>query len=157
MERAERARRLMPGLWAGGLLCVALVATPAPFATLVTADAGRVVGRILLQEGYGSLVLGIVLLVLERSKARRLAAAGQGSQFSTEMVLALGAVFCTVIGYFAIQPLLPAARAGQSSFTFGQLHAGSAACFAIKTALVLALAWRSSNRPVQTVSPTASS
>lgn len=138
----QRWRALLPGLWAGGLLCVALLATPAPFALLAQADAGRVVGRMLAQEAHASLVLGVVLLVLERLAARREAAAGQGTQFSTGMILALGALFCTVAGYFALQPMMAAARAGQGPLSFGQLHALSAAFYGVKTALVAALAWR---------------
>lgn len=137
-----RWRALLPGLWAGWLLCVALLATPAPFALLAQADAGRVAGRMLAQEAYTSLVLGTLLLVLERVAARRAATAGQGSQFSAGMTLALGALFCTVAGYFALQPLMAAARAGQGTLTFGQLHAVSAVFYAVKLALVAALAWR---------------
>ena len=139
---AEHARRLLPGLWAGGLLCVALLATPVPFALLAQADAGRVVARMLAQEAYTSLALGIVLLVLERVVARRAAASGTGSQFTVGMVLAVGAVFCTVAGYFAVQPLMPAARVGQGALSFGQLHLVSAVFFVLKGLLVLALAWR---------------
>ncbi|HSQ73384.1 MAG TPA: DUF4149 domain-containing protein, partial [Rubrivivax sp.] len=117
-------------------------ATPAPFALLPQADAGRVVGRMLAQAAYTSLALGVLLLVLERVAARRDVAAGRGSQFSTGMVLALGAVFCTVAGYFALQPMMAAARAGQGALSFGQLHALSAVFYGIKTLLVLALAWR---------------
>ncbi len=138
----ERARRLLPGMWAGFLLCVALVATPAGFAVLLPADAGRVAARILIQEAYVSLLLGVALLVLERAVARRFASAGLGSQFSIGMVLALGAVFCTVLGYFAVQTQIPAARLGQGALSFGQLHAVSALFFGIKGLLVLALAWR---------------
>jgi hypothetical protein len=138
----ERWRRLLPGPWLGLLLCVALVATPAPFALLAKADAGRVVARILAQEAYASLALGIILLVLERVAAKRSAKSGQGSQFSVGMVLALGAVFCTVAGYFAVQPMMPAAREGQGVLSFGQLHAISAAFYVVKAALVLALVWR---------------
>jgi hypothetical protein len=152
----ERARRLLPGLWAGFLLCVAAVATPAAFAVLVQADAGRVAGRILAQEATVSLVLGVLLLVLERARARRAAAAGQGSQFSTGMVLALGALFCTVLGYYAVQTQMPAARAGQGPLSFGQLHAVSAVFFGIKGLLVLVLAWRAAAPPA-TVNPAVSS
>ena len=137
----ERARRLLPGLWAGLLLCVAVLATPAPFALLAPADAARVVGRVLAQEAYASLALGVILLLLERLRARRQALEGLGTQFNLGMVLCLGALFCTVAGYFALQPLMPAARAGQGTFSFGQLHAASAAFYLVKTALVLALAW----------------
>lgn len=136
-------RRLLPGLWAGGLLCVALLATPAPFALLSQADAGRVVARILAHEAYTSLGLGVLLLVLERLAARRTADDEQGSQFSAGMALSAGALFCTVAGYFALQPMMPLARAGQGPLSFGQLHALSAGFFVLKACLVLALAWRS--------------
>jgi Domain of unknown function (DUF4149) len=145
----DRWRRLLPGLWAGWMLCTALLATPAPFATLLPSDAGRVVGRMLAQEAYTSLALGIVLLILERVAARRAAAAG-GSQFSIEMLLAVGTLFCTIAGYFALLPMMAAARAGQGPLGFGQLHAISVGFFVVKGLLVLALAWRS-------VSPASSS
>lgn len=142
----ERWRRLLPALWAGWLLCTALLATPAPFATLLPAEAGRVVGRMLAQEAYTSLALGIVLLVLERVAARRAATAGTGSQFNAGMLLAIGTLFCTIAGYFALQPMMAAARAGQGPLSFGQLHAVSAAFFVVKAGLVLALAWRGVSR-----------
>jgi hypothetical protein len=142
MRWQELARRLLPGLWAGWLLCVAGLATPAAFALLERAEAGRLAGRMLAQEAYTSLALGVLLLVLERLAARRAVAAGSGSQFTPGMALALGALFCTVAGYFGLQPLLSAARAGQGSLSFGQLHAASAAFYGVKLLLVLGLAWR---------------
>jgi hypothetical protein len=138
----QRWRLLLPGLWAGWLLCVAALATPAPFALLPQAEAGRVAGRMLAQEAYTALALGIVVLVLERLAARRAATAGEGSQFSVGMMLALGTLFCTVAGYFALQPMMAAARAGQGPLSFGQLHALSAVFYGVKVLLVLALAWR---------------
>ena len=142
----ERLRRLLPGLWAGWMLCVGLLATPAPFALLARADAGRVVSRMLVQEAYTALAVGMVLLVMERLAARRSVLAGRGSQFSTEMVLVLGALMCTVLGYFAVQPLMVAARAGSGPLGFGALHAVSSVFFVIKVALVLTLAWRGTQR-----------
>ena len=154
----DRLRRLLPGLWAGWLLCVALLATPAPFALLERAEAGRVAGRMLAQEAYTSLALGVLMLVLERVAARRRSSAGEGSQFSLEMALAAGAIFCTVAGYFALQPMMAGARLGQGPLSFGQLHAASAAFYAIKALLVLVLAWRAArNAPVAPFSPPASS
>jgi len=134
----ERWRRLLPGLWAGWLLCVALLATPAGFALLPQADAGRLAARMLAQEAYTSLVLGIVMVLLERGAARR----DGGPQFSWGFGLALGAIFCTVAGYFVIQPMMPAARLGQGPLSFGALHAISSSIYAFKCALVLTLAWR---------------
>jgi hypothetical protein len=143
---AERLRRLLPGLWVGLLLCVALVATPAPFALLAQPDAGRLVARILAQEAYASLALALLLLMLERFAARDAAEARGASQFSAGMVLAAGALFCTVAGYFGVQPMMDAARTGQAGLSFGlsfgKLHAVSVAFFGIKLLLVAALAWR---------------
>ena len=136
----EVLRRLLPGLWAGLLLTVALVATPAPFALLAQADAGRVVSRILAQEAYASLALSVVLLGLERVRAKRRSDEGTGSQFSLEMALVGGALFCTVAGYFGLQPMLAAAKAGQGPLSFGQLHAVSAAFYVVKALLVAVLA-----------------
>jgi hypothetical protein len=139
---STRFAALLAGLWAGLLLCIATIATPAPFATLAMADAGRVVGRIFAIEAYVSLALALVLFLLERAAARRRAAVGEGSAFSADLVLILGALFCTVLGYFALQPMMAAARAGQGRWSFGALHAVSFALFGLKGLLVLALAWR---------------
>ena len=136
----EVLRRLLPGLWAGLLLTVALVATPAPFALLAQADAGRVVSRILAQEAYASLALSVLLLGLERVRAKRRSDEGTGSQFSLEMALVGGALFCTVAGYFGLQPMMAAAKAGQGPLSFGQLHAVSAAFYVVKALLVAVLA-----------------
>ena len=142
---AELARRLIPGLWAGVLLCVALMAAPAPFATLTPQDAGRVVARLFVQEAYLSLGAAAVVVLLERRKAAADAETGGGSRFSMALMLTLVAMFCTVAGYFGIQPMLAAARNGQGAWTFGQLHAVSLAFFAVKLGAVGVLAWRTAS------------
>jgi hypothetical protein len=162
MALLHRLRRLLPGLWAGWLLCVSALATPAAFALLDRPAAARVVARMLAQEAYTSLVIGTVLLVLERLVARRAVQAGSGSQFSTGMVLALAALFATVVGYFALQPMMEAARAGHGSLSFGQLHAISLAFYGLKLVLVFVLAWRAlkptePTEPAQPISPVPSS
>jgi len=149
---SARWARLLPGFWLGWLVCVAAVATPAPFAMLARADAGRVVGRILAQEAYSALLLGACLLILERAVAKRRLAAGAGSGFSLGVGLALGTLVCTVAGYFAVQPQMAAARVGQGSLSFGQLHAISSAFFALKIMLVAVMAWRAS-RPAERLAP----
>jgi hypothetical protein len=142
VDLAERLRRFLPGLWAGALLCIALLATPAPFATLDQHDAGRVVSRIFAQEAWLSLVLGVLLLLLERRRAADLAESRATSQFSVGMMLALAAVFFTVLGYFGLQPLMAAAKAGQGALSFGQLHGLSFGLFGLKILAVTVLAWR---------------
>ncbi len=139
---SKRIGAFLAGLWAGLLLCIAFIATPAPFVVLAKADAGRVVGRIFAHEAYLSLALAVVLFLIVRRLARTDAEAGKGSVLSTNVLLVLGTVFCTVAGYFALQPMLDAARAGQGAFSFGALHGASMAFFALKALLVLTLAWR---------------
>ena len=143
MAWLPRARRLLPALWVGWLLCVALLATPAAFATLERSQAGRTAGRMLAQEAATSVVLAGVLLGLERLAARQAAREGRPHPaLGAEVLLVAGALFCTVAGYYAVQPMMVAAREGQGPLSFGQLHAVSAAFYIVKTGLVAALAWR---------------
>ena len=153
MAVAARFAALLAGLWAGILMCIAAIATPAVFATLPSADAGRVVARIFMQEAYLSLGMALVLFAIERQRSRADAVVGAGSVFGTNLILLLATLFCTVAGYFAVQPMLAAARAGQGSLSFMALHAISLGFFALKGLLVLALAWRLTGvRPAATTS-----
>jgi hypothetical protein len=137
-----RLRTLVPALWLGALLAVALLAAPAAFSALSSADAGRLVARLFAHEARLSLVLGIVVVLLERQRAR---------SFNTTVGLALGAVFCTVAGYYALSPMMAQARLGQGNWSFGQLHAVSLAFYGLKTLLVAVLAWRAAvNAPTPT-------
>jgi hypothetical protein len=129
-----RLRTLLPPVWAGLLLAVSLLAAPAAFATLARADAGKVVGDLFAREAAVSLVAAVVFVVLERHAG--------GRPLGANVLLALGALFCTVAGYYALQPMMEAARSGQGALSFGQLHGISTAFFGLKTALVLAIAWR---------------
>lgn len=138
----DRLRRVLPGLWAGVLLGIAAIAAPAAFSLLDRQQAGQVVGWLFQREAWLSLVLAVVLVCIERPRARALARSGRGSVLGAEVLLLLGTVFCTVAGYFALQPLVAAARAGQGSLTFGQLHAISVVFFLLKLLLITALAWR---------------
>jgi Domain of unknown function (DUF4149) len=138
---AQRCRRILPGLWAGLLLCIALVAAPATFAVLPGAEAGRVVSRIFVQQAWISLALAATLLMFERPGAAADPASGGWAGVRNRSLL-WGTVGCTLLGDFAVQSLMPAARAGQGIFSFGQLHLVSIVFYGLKIALVLALAWR---------------
>ena len=140
--KLARWAQWLAGLWAGVLLCIALLAAPAAFAVLPPADAGRVAGRMFAQEAYLSLLLVVLLFAFERKRALADAKMGKGSVFSTNILLLMGALFCTVAGYFAVQPMMAAARAGQGAWSFAALHAASGGFFALKALLVCVLAWR---------------
>jgi len=142
MGAAARWATLIAGAWAGGLAVIALMAAPAAFATLSSAEAGRFVGRLFAEEAATSLAIALLLVFVERRRGRSAAEAGTGSIFSAEMLLLLGTIFCTVAGYYAVEPLMAQARLGQGGWSFGALHAVSGGFFALKGLLVLALAWR---------------
>ena len=142
---AVRFAAVAAGLWAGILLCIGALAAPSAFTTLTSADAGRFVGRLFMQEAYLSLGVAIVLFVIERQRTRQVSATAAGSVFNANLVLLLGTLFCTVAGYFAVQPMMAAARAGQGTVSFMALHAVSGGLFALKGLLVLALAYRLSS------------
>ena len=128
------------GLWAGVLLGVGLIGAPAGFAAALPEIAGRAAGRMFAQEAYLSLALALAMCLLLRRRPQ-----GQfhpGAVFSVNLMLTLGALFCTVAGYFALQPMMAAARAGEGAVSFGALHGLSAGFYALKTGLVVALAWR---------------
>ena len=144
MKISESLRRLLPGVWFGVLLAIALIATPAASMSLDRTSFGAVARAIFAREAPTSLVLGVVLLVIERRDALARHMATGVSQFSTEMVLAIVALFCTVAGYYGLEPMMEQARSGAAatSLTFLQLHALSLAFFGAKGLAVLALAWK---------------
>ena len=143
MKFSERLRRILPGVWFGVLLAIALIATPAASISLDKASFGAVARAIFAREAPTSLVFGVLVLVIERRDALERHLATGVTQFSTEMMLAAGALFCTVAGYYGLLPVMEQARSGAvTSLTFLQLHALSLAFFGAKGLLVLALAWR---------------
>jgi len=142
MRGAARWATAIAAAWAGVLLAIAFLAAPAAFATLPGADAGRVVGRLFAQEAVLALAVALLLLFLEQRAARQRAEAGSGSVMSLATVLLLGTIFCTVAGYFAVQPLIAEARLGRGAWSFAALHAVSGSFYALKTLLVVALVWR---------------
>lgn len=129
---AERWRRFLPGLWAGLLLCIAAISAPAAFGALPSAEAGQVVSRIFVREAWLSLALAALLWGLEH---RRMAQPGLGN-----VALLWATAVCTLLGYFVVQALMPAARVGQGVLSFGQLHLISTVFYGAKTVAVLLLA-----------------
>ncbi|WP_457426143.1 DUF4149 domain-containing protein [Roseateles sp. P5_E7] len=138
-----RVQALLAALWGGFLLCVAFAAAPSAFAVLERAQAGLLVGRLFSIEARVSLAAALILMLLERRVARDAFEAGATSNmFSTELLLPAVALFCTVAGYYGLQPLLTDAKAGAGVASFAALHGASLAFFAVKGLAVLALAWR---------------
>ena len=142
-----RLQALLAALWGGFLLCVALVAAPSAFAVLERAQAGAFVARVFAIEAQVSLALSLALMLIERRRARDAAeAGGRSSMASMQFMLPAVALFCTIGGYYGLQPLIVNARAGAGVASFAALHGASLAFFGVKGLAVLALAWISQRR-----------
>ena len=142
-----RLQALLAARWGGLLLCIAFVATPRAFAVLERAQAGAYVARVFALEAPISLALGLVLMLIERRVARDAAEAGGGADpFSARLMLPAVALFCTIAGYYGLQPMMADAKAGVGVASFAALHGASLAFFGVKGLVVLALAWISLRR-----------
>jgi hypothetical protein len=133
---------VLAGVWAGVILAVAFIGTPAGFALVPRDVAGKLAAFMLSREAYLSIAMSVVLFVVVRGQAREAARATQGSVMSANVLLVLGALFCTVFGHFGISSAMDAAREGKGALSFGALHGISVLIFGLKGLLVLALAWR---------------
>ena len=146
MPLLQRLSAWLSGLWAGVLVAIAAIAAPSLFAVLERAQAGLVARRLFMIEAYLAIAFGVAIFLIERVLARRAARESGRSLVSPNLLLVLGAVFCTVAGHFAVEPMLEAARQGTGRYSFATLHAASSAFYALKMALILALAWRTTAR-----------
>ncbi len=140
-----RIQSLLASLWAGSVLALGGVAAPALFSVLSSQMAGQGAGRIFAIEANLSLFFAIVLFILERQRVR--AEVEQGgtttSVMSTAILMILSALFLTVLGQFAIHPMIEAAKTGQPTrLSFGALHGISAAMYWLKAMVLLGLSWR---------------
>jgi hypothetical protein len=137
MRDLRRWSAWLAGLWAGLLATIALVAAPSAFAVLARPEAGRLVARLFAIEARASVAAGVVLLLLDRVRTRR---AGTSPIHRVSLAL-LAAILCTVAGYFAIEPMMAQARAGQGRWSFGALHAASTVFYGLRTLAVALAAW----------------
>jgi len=142
-----RLQALLAALWGGFLLCVAFAAAPSAFAVLERAQAGAFVGRLFSVEAQVSLAAALILMLLERRIARDAVEAGAASNaFSALLLLPAAALFCTIAGYYGLQPLMADAKAGHGIASFAALHGVSLVFFGLKGLTVLALAWITQRR-----------
>jgi Domain of unknown function (DUF4149) len=143
--KAEVLGRLgawLAGAWAGLMTGIGVVAAPVLFSTLPRSDAGRVAARLFSFDATIGIAVGAVLVLIGLQLGRDRAERAKGSRFSLEFGLALAALLCIVVGYYALLPMIEDARAGQGSLSFGALHAIASAFFIAKLAIVAVLAWR---------------
>jgi hypothetical protein len=133
---------LLAGLWAGLMAGLGGVAATALFEVLPRADAGRAAARFFSLDATIGVVAGGLLAIIGLQIGRERAERGAGTRFGFELMLPLAALLCIVIGYYALLPMMEAARSGQGSLSFGALHGIAAAFFGLRLVLVVVLAWR---------------
>jgi hypothetical protein len=140
----HRIAACLAGLWAGVLLGVGLIGAPAGFAVAPSEIAGRSAGRMFAIEADASMAVAVLLLLALRNIKKELPS---GSSIDGNVLLVLGSLFCTIAGYWVLQPMMAAARAGEGALSFGALHGLAAAFFAVKALCVVWLAWRLTSGP----------
>ena len=143
-----RTRLLIVTLWVGSLWTVGYVVAPTLFTTLADrALAGTIAGSLFRIEAWLSVGCATALLVISRFR-RRDGAADDKSM----LVIVLGMLVCTVIGYFGLQPFMAALReAGGAGGVmnssvrtqFGILHGMSMAIYLLESLLGVALVFKS--------------
>ncbi|MGE5453348.1 MAG: DUF4149 domain-containing protein [Acidobacteriota bacterium] len=140
-----RIQAWLAGLWSGSVVALGGVAAPALFSVLDAQAAGQGAGRIFAIEANVSLFFAVVMFILERQRVRKALEQGgpHTSVMSGTMLMILGVLFLTVLGQFAIHPMIEAAKAGQPTrLSFGALHGISASMYWLKALVLLALSWR---------------
>ena len=148
MQRSglHRMSSCLAGAWLGVLLCIAFVAAPAAFAALGREMAGTMVGQLFAREAALSLVVSVLFVMALRRLTEHESGPGlQALATDVRLWAVLGVMLSTLLGYYALQPLMEAARAGRGSFSFGALHGISVGLFGLKILLVTLLAWRFSS------------
>lgn len=142
--KLSRIQTLLATLWAGMVLTVGGLAAPALFSVLERQAAGLGAGRMFSIEARVSFVFAVLIFLLERRRVRDAVEAGQSaSAVSATLLLALSALFLTIMGEFVLHPLIEAAKAGQATtLSFGALHGISSSLYWLKALLIGVLAWR---------------
>jgi hypothetical protein len=135
-----RTRLLLATAWVGSLWAIGYVVAPSLFATLPDRVlAGTIAGSLFRVEAWLSLIFGLTLVGLIR-----VSKADSAVPSNTLIKLIAAMLFCTVIGYFGLQPWMAALReaagpagvmASEARMHFGILHGASSAFYLIQSLL----------------------
>ena len=138
---AMRARLLIACLWAGSLWAVGYLVAPTLFITLPDQVlAGTIAGKLFRVEAWLSVVCGIVLITLCYFHA-------PDGRLKKLLVLSVGMLLCTLVGYFGIQPFMASLREAtvggvittDAKTQFGILHGVASGIYFIQSLLGVAL------------------
>lgn len=144
-----RAAWLAITAWTGALLLLSLVVAPTAFDVLPRDVAGRLMARLFAVEAPVSCAVALIgLLAQRRAQADAWEEGRPAGVLTIDLVLLVVVLFCTVAGYYGVQPLMGQARSGHATggLSFGALHGVSMALFGVKLASLVLLSWRLSRR-----------
>lgn len=138
-------RVLVATFWAGSLWTIGYLVAPALFSTLADKVlAGTIAGHLFRIEAWVSVACAAVLIALITFGK----ADGRAVKRNPLLFIVCAMCFCTLVGYFGLQPFMAALReaAGpggvmdsDARMKFGILHAASAAFYLIQSLLGVAL------------------
>lgn len=129
-------------VWCGVLLALAVGVAPVAFQSFPREVAGAFMGRLFAREAAATCAVAVLALVLYRQGRARHDAEGSAGGVDGVVLLIAGVLFCTVAGYYGLQPMMERARAGQGPLGFGTAHGLSMAFFALKLLLLGVASWR---------------
>lgn len=143
---AARARLVIVTFWVGSLWTVGYVVAPTLFATLADRTlAGTIAGSLFRIEAWLSVVCALLLLLLFKQKNGGMM---EGESSRVPVMLVVGMLICTLIGYFGLQPFMAELRqsvvpgetmAGDARTRFAVLHGISSAIYLVQSVLGVAL------------------
>ncbi len=135
------ARALLLTLWAGATWTIGFVVAPLLFRWLEPTRAGDAAGALFSLQAAGSIVFAAAYGLLTRAQRGR-------DWPRVDRALVGATVLCVVIGYYALQPSMSAARvamaAGEEGARahFGLLHAVSGTLYLVQGVLLCVLVVR---------------
>jgi hypothetical protein len=143
-------RLVLIALWCGLTWTIGYVVAPTLFRMLDNpALAGNLAGALFRFQAYASLLIGVLIMCLSaRAPGPRDAHRRLRSQ--TDVRLALAMLLANLLGYFALQPFMHAAREAMAADyamahgRFAALHAASAVAYLMQSVLGLWLLMRQS-------------
>lgn len=140
-----RARLLIATLWIGSLWTVGYVVAPTLFATLSDRVlAGTIAGSLFRVEAWICVACGLLLMLLFCFRT----ADDNAPLRKTLLRLTLAVLFCTLVGYFGVQPFMAALRetagaggvmSSSAKTQFGILHGIASAIYLIQSLLGVGL------------------
>jgi hypothetical protein len=141
MSFVARLRLLFVTVWVGSLWTIGYIVAPTLFSVLSDRVlAGTIAGRLFRIEAWISLACALALAGLLSLASRELSPA----QRKTSLILIIGMLACSLIGYFGLSPLMTGLReaagpggvmASESRMQFGILHGISSGLYLVQSLL----------------------